>query len=104
MSEISELNSLRSSCCAKVTPYQQFKKTYLTDGHLHDGIKSSFWRVQVSRDLLLAHQPVELISVFRQRQNVLVAERAGAVLVPSAGVDEPGWRGADVRHDCLLHK
>lgn len=78
--------------------------SYLTDRHLHDGIKATLWRVKVSWDLLLADQTIELVSLVCQLQDVLIAEGAGTVLVPCAGVDEPGWRGADVRHDCLLHK
>lgn len=54
--------------------------------------------------MLLAHQVVELLAVAGQLQDVLVAERAGAVLVTCARVQQLGRGGADVRHDCLLHK
>lgn len=64
----------------------------------------ALWRVQVSWDLLLTDQPIELVSLVCQLEDVLIAEGAGTVLVSCAGVDEPGWRGADVRHDRLLHK
>ncbi len=78
--------------------------SYLTDRHLHDGVEAPLWRVQVSWDLLLTDQPIELVSLVCQLQDVLIAEGAGTILVPCAGVDEPGRRGADVRHDRLLHK
>lgn len=78
--------------------------SYLADRHLHNGIEAPLWRVQVSWDLLLTDQLIELLSVVCQIQDVLIAEGACAVLVPCAGVDEPGRCGADVRHYCLLHK
>lgn len=71
---------------------------------MHDGIEAPLRRVQVSRDVLLAHQGVEFLAVAGQFQDVLVAERAGAVLVACAWVQQLGRGGADVRHDCLLHK
>ena len=71
---------------------------------MHDGIKPSLRRVQVSRDVLLAHQGVELLAIAGQLQDVLVAERAGAVLVARAWVQQLGRGGADVRHDRLFHK
>lgn len=77
---------------------------YLADRHLHDGVEAALRRVQVSRDLLLAHQAVELFALVGELQDVLVAEGAGAVLVAGAGVDQPGGGGADVRHHRLLHK
>lgn len=77
---------------------------YPTHSHLHDSIKPPLRRVQVSRDVLLAHQGVELLAVAGQLQDVLVAERAGAVLVACARVQQLGRGGADVWHDCLLHK
>lgn len=77
---------------------------YPTHSHLHDGIKAPLRRVQVSRDLLLAYQDVELLSVAGQLQDVLVAEGAGAVLIARAWVQQLGRGGADVRHDCFLHK
>ena len=78
--------------------------SYPTHSHLHDRIKSSLRRVQVSRDVLLTHQGVELLAVVGQLQDVLVAERAGAVLVARARVQQLGRGGADVRHDGLFHK
>lgn len=77
---------------------------YPTHSHLHDGIKPPLRRVQVSGDVLLAHQCVELLAVAGQLQDVLVAERAGAVLVARARVQQLGRGGADVRHDRLFHK
>lgn len=77
---------------------------YLADRHLHDGVETALRRIQVSGDLLLAHQTVELVSLVGELQDVLVAEGAGAVLVARAGVNEPGGGGADVRHHRLLHK
>jgi len=71
---------------------------------LHDGIEPPLRRVQVSRDVLLADQGVELVAVAGQLQDVLVAERAGAVLVARAWVQQLGRGGADVRHHCLFHK
>jgi len=80
------------------------KRPHLADRHLHDGVEAPLRRVQVPRDLLLADQAVELVPLVRQVQDVLVAEGAGAVLVPRARVDEPGRSGADVRHHRLLHE
>jgi len=71
---------------------------------LHDGVKAPLRRVQVSRDVLLSHQGVKRLAIAGQIQHVLVAEWAGAVLVTCAWVQQLGWGGADVRHDCLLHK
>lgn len=71
---------------------------------MHDGIKAPLRRVQVSRDVLLAHQGVELLAIAGQLQDVLVAERAGAVLVTCARVQQLGRGGADVRHYGLFHK
>lgn len=72
-------NSFFSSFFAVVVAYP-------THSHLHDGIKPPFRRVQVSGDLLLAHQGVEVLAIAGQLQHVLVAERAGAVLVACAWV------------------
>lgn len=77
---------------------------YPTHSNLHYGIKAPLRRVQVSRDVLLAHQGVELLAVAGQLQDVLVAERAGAVLVACAWVQQLGRGGADVWHDCLFHE
>lgn len=77
---------------------------YPTHGHLHDGVEAALRGVQVPRDLLLPHQSVERGAFVSQRQHVLVAERAGAVLVACAWIQQLGRSGADVRHDCLLHK
>lgn len=77
---------------------------YLTHSHLHDGIKSPLRRVQIPGDLLLAHQGVELLAIAGQLEDVFVAEWTGAVLVTRARVQQLGWGGADVRHDCLFHK
>lgn len=71
---------------------------------MHDGIKAALRRVQVSRDVLLAHQGVELLAVAGQLQDVLVAERAGAVLVAGAWVQQLGRGGTDVWHHCLFHE
>lgn len=71
---------------------------------MHDGVKAPLRRVQISRDLLLAHQVVECLAIAGQREDVSVAERAGAVLVARARVEQLGWGGADVRHHCLFHK
>lgn len=79
-------------------------RAYPTHSHLHDGIKAPLRGVQISRDVLLAHQGVELLAVTGQLQDILVAEWTGAVLVACAWVQQLGRRGADVRHDCLLHK
>lgn len=77
---------------------------YPTHSHLHNGIEAPLRRVQVSRDVLLTHQGVELLAVAGQPQDVLVAKWAGAVLVACARVQQLGRGGADVWHDCLLHK
>lgn len=69
---------------------------------MHDGIEAALGRVQVPGDVLLAHQGVEPHAVAGQIQDVLVAERAGAVLVARARVQQLGRRGADVRHDGLF--
>lgn len=71
---------------------------------MHDGIEAPLRRVQVSRDLLLAHQGVEPLAVAGQLQDVLVAERAGAVLVARAWIQQLGRGGANVWHDSLFHK
>lgn len=73
-------------------------------GHLHDGVKASLGRVQVSRNLLLTDQPVELVTLVGQLQDILVAEGAGAVLVARARVLVARRSGADVWHDSLLHE
>ena len=80
--------------------------THPTDRHLHDGIKASLRGVQVSRDLLLTDQAVELLPVLSQLQHVLIAEGAGAGVVvgAGAGVQQSGWGSADVWHHRLLHK
>lgn len=52
----------------------------------------------------MSHQGVELLSIAGQLQDVLVAEGTGAVLVPSTGVQQLGWGGANVRHHRLLYK
>lgn len=83
---------------------EAYNPSYLADRNLHDGIEASLRRVQVPWDLLLTDQPIELLTIVSQFENVLVAEGACAVLVSCAGVDEPGWCGADVRHHCLLYK
>lgn len=83
---------------------QIFFFTYPTHSHLHDGIKASLWRVKVSRDVLLAHQSIKLLAITGQLQDVLVAERACAVLVTCAWVQQLGWGGANVWHHCLFHK
>lgn len=71
---------------------------------MHDGVEAPLGGVQVSRDVLLTHQGVEVLAVAGQLQDILVAEGAGAVLVTGARVQQLGRRGADVRHHCLLHK
>lgn len=77
---------------------------YPTHSHLHDGIEATLGRVQVSRNVLLAHQGVEPFAITGELKDVLVAKWAGAVLVAGAGVQQFGWGGADVRHNGLLHK
>lgn len=77
---------------------------YPTHSHLHDGIEAPLRRVQVSRDVLLAHKGVEPLAVVGQLQDILVTERAGAVLVTCARVQQLGWGGADVWHHGLFHK
>lgn len=71
---------------------------------MHDGIKAPLRGVQVSRDLLLAHQGVEFLAITGQLQDILVAEWAGTVLVAGAWVEKLGRSGANVWHDGLFHK
>lgn len=70
----------------RTTEEHFFFFAYPTHSHLHDGIKPPLRRVQISRDVLLAHQGVKLLAIAGQLQDVLVAERAGAVLVARAWV------------------
>lgn len=88
----------------RLSHYGPGQVTHPTDGHLHDGIESSLRGVQVSRDLLLTDQAVELLPVLSQLQHVLIAEGACAGVVVGAGVQQSGWGSADVWHHCLLHK
>lgn len=78
--------------------------TYPTDCHLHDGVEAALRGIQIPRDLLLAHQVVELLPITGEAQHILVAEGAGAVLVAGAWVQHLGRCGADVRHHSLFHK
>lgn len=77
---------------------------YPAHSHLHDGIKAPLRGVQVPRDLLLAHQRVELLAIAGQLEDVFIAEWTGAVLVACARVQQLGRGSADVWHDSLFHK
>lgn len=84
--------------------FSVFHIPYPTHSHLHDCIKAPLRRVQVPRDVLLAHQGVELLAITGQVQDIFVAEWTGTVLVTCARIQQLGRGGADVWHDGLFHK
>lgn len=57
--------------------FTNLKKTnsYPTNSCLHDGIKATFWHINICRHTLFCDYLVELVSATRQRQDMFIAKR-----------------------------
>ena len=80
-------------------------KRYPTDCGLHHGVQAALRGVQVPRDALLVHLPVELPLVGGHAEDVPVAEGRLAVLLRlGAGVQQLLLVGVGERQHRLIHE